>query len=61
MNIPQGLPAGLVALLNSAAEARKHQDPQKSFDLLTQARRLERLAAERLKDFPKDDAESSDD
>lgn len=29
--------------------------------LLTQARRLERLAEERLKDFPKDDAENNDD
>ena len=29
--------------------------------LLTQARRLERLAAERLKDFPKDDSENGDD
>ena len=28
--------------------------------LLTQARRLERLAAERLKDFPKDVAENND-
>jgi hypothetical protein len=29
--------------------------------LLTQARRLERLAAERLKDFPQDEAESNED
>jgi hypothetical protein len=29
--------------------------------LLTQARRLERLASERLQDFPKDEAENSDD